>query len=254
MRSIAVVNQKGGSGKTTTTVNLAAALAERNRKVLLLDLDPQASASEWFRVAGEDRGLIGVFLNGARLLDLIQPTQSPGISMIPSSPWMMAAEKLLADEQDIETRLAADLETFPDADWDYLLIDCPPNLGILTVNALAAAGEILIPVESHILPLHGLARLLETVEIVRNRLNPGLEVSGILACRVDRRTRLAREVVTDLRARFEALCFETVIRQNVRLAECPSFGKTILEFAASSSGAEDFRSLAAEVIGQERTH
>lgn len=254
MRSIAVVNQKGGSGKTTTTVNLAAALAHENRRVLLLDLDPQASASEWFRVTASGRGLLGVFLDEEDLESLIQETGVPGVSMIPSSPWMMAADKLLVDEEEVESKLRAYLAPLADGDWDYVLMDCPPNLGILTVNALAAADEVLIPVESHVLSLHGLARLLETIDVVRERLNPELEVAGILACRVDRRTRLARDVEHDLRERFGDLVFGTVIRQNVRLAECPSFGVPILQYAPRSTGAEDYRSLAASVIEQERTN
>jgi chromosome partitioning protein len=255
VRVLAVVNQKGGSGKTTAAVNLAAALAEQERRVLLLDLDPQASATHWYRLEESGRGLLELLTGGdGNFSQLVRPTAVPELSMLPSSSWLMAADRILAGEEEAELHLGRHLEALEPETWDYVMMDCPPNLGALTVNALAAAREVLIPVETHVLPLHGLAQLLETIEVVRERLNPELEVSGILACRVDRRTRLAREIVEDLRERFGDLVYETVIRENVRLAECPSFGKPILQYARRSAGAEDFRALASEVIAEERSH
>ncbi len=254
MRAFAVVNQKGGSGKTTSAVNLAAALAEQERRVLLLDLDPQASATHWFRLEESGRGLLELLTGSdGSLTDLIRPTEISGVSLVPASPWLMAADRIMAGEEGAELQLSQHLEALEPDTWDYLMMDCPPNLGMVTVNALAATREVLIPVETHVLPLHGLAQLLETIEVVRERLNPELELSGILACRVDRRTRLAREIVEDLRERFGDLVYETVIRENVRLAECPSFGQPILQYARRSAGAEDFRALATEVIAEERS-
>lgn len=252
MRTLAVANQKGGSGKTTTAVNLAAALAESGRRVLILDLDPQGSTSNWFRVEETERGLLGVLTDGESFEGTIKTTETQGVAVIPASPWLVAADKLLAEKDQAQMLLRSHL---PDSDrsaWDYVLMDCPPNLGLLTVNALGAVREVLIPVAAQILPLHGLSQLLKTIDVVKERLNPELEVSGILACRVDGRTRLAREVVGDLRDRFRDKVFEAVIRENVRLAECPSFGKPITTYATRSHGATDFRALAREVIRQER--
>jgi chromosome partitioning protein len=143
------------------------------------------------------------------------------------------------------------LEGLPKGRWDYVLLDCPPTLGVLTVNALAAARELLVPVEAHVMALSGLAQLLHTVEVVKERLNPKLAISGILACRVDARTRHAREVVERLRERSGNLVYKTVIRENIRLAECPSFGQPITQYDPRSAGAADYRALAAEVIRQE---
>ncbi len=250
---MAVVNQKGGSGKTTTTVNLAAALGELDRRVLVLDLDPQASASAWYRVNEEGRGLLATLTDRSDLDDLVHETEVEGVSIVPASRWLMAADKLLANVVGAESRLGEALDKLEDDSWDYLLFDCPPTLGILTVNALSAATEVLIPVETHVLPLHGLAQLLETVEVVRERLNPDLEIAGILACRVDRRTRLSLEIVADLRQRFGDLVYSTAIRENIRLAEAPSFGLPITSYANRSAGAQDYRALASEVLAQEES-
>ncbi len=250
MRTLTIVNQKGGAGKTTTVVNLAAALAEREKRVLVIDLDPQASASHWFRVEDSGRGLLTLFTDGTGLRNLVRPTSTPGVDLVPASRWLVGAEQLTASQRET-TPLSDQLDRLEGDSWDFVLIDCPPTLGALTVNALAAAHGLLIPVEAKVLPLHGLAQLLETLDIVRDRLNPGLRIAGILPCRVDRRTRLAREVVNDLRQRFEKLVYHVVIRENVRLAECPSFGQPILEYATRSAGAEDFRRLAGEVLSRE---
>jgi chromosome partitioning protein len=251
LRTIAITNQKGGSGKTTAAVNLAAALGERKRRVLLVDLDPQASASTWYGVRDGGRGLLEVFTDGGNLSALVQETEAQGVDLVPSSSWLVGAEKALAAEVGAETILRRQVERLP-GEWDYLLLDCPPALGTVTVNALTAVQEVLVPVEAHVLALAGLAQLLKTVDVVKGRLNGELEVSGILACRVDARTRHALEVVERLRERFGKKVFKTVIRENVRIAECPSFGKPITAYDTSSHGAEDFRALAGEVLRMER--
>ncbi|MBM4273063.1 MAG: ParA family protein [Deltaproteobacteria bacterium] len=252
MRTIAIANQKGGSGKTTTCVNLAAALGEAGRRVLMIDLDPQHSATAWYGIKNAGKGVLGIFMDNARLEDFIQAAAAPGVEVAPSSAWLVGVEKVLAGEVGAETILKRQLDRLPPDRWDYVLLDCPPTLGILTVNALAAARELLVPVEAHVMALSGLAQLLHTVEVVRDRLNPDLKVTGILACRVDSRTRHAREVVERLRERSGSLVYRTVIRENIRLAECPSFGQPITQYDPKSAGAADYRALAQEIMEQER--
>jgi chromosome partitioning protein len=173
------------------------------------------------------------------------------VDLAPSSTWLVGVEKILAGEVGAEIVLRRHLESLPPDRWDYVLVDCPPTLGVLTINALTAARELLVPVEAHVMALSGLAHLLHIVEVVKERLNPELSISGILACRVDGRTRHAREVVEKLRERSGRLVYQTLIRENIRLAECPSFGRPITQYDPRSTGAADYRSLAAEVIHQE---
>ena len=251
MRTFAIANQKGGSGKTTTSVNLAAALGEQNRRVLVVDLDPQHSATAWFGVKNAGKEVLGIFSDNGNLADFVREAGAPGVDLIPSSAWLVGAEKFLAGEVGAETILRRNLQRLPPDRWDYLLIDCPPTLGVLTINALTAVEELLVPVEAHVMALSGLAQLLQTVEIVQERLNSRLKISGILACRVDARTRHAREVVEQLRERSGSLVYHTVIRKNIRLAECPSFGQPITQYDPKSAGAADYRALAQEIISQE---
>ncbi len=253
MRILAIVNQKGGSGKTTTAVNLAAALGERDRNVLLIDLDPQASASMWLGIADGGKGLLDAIAGSGELPELIQTTMAPGVSIIPCSTWLAGAEKLLAAERGAETLLKKRLQAIEHGRFDYCLIDCPPTLGVLTINALTAAHEVLIPVESHVMALAGVAQIHATVDVVRTRLNPSLAITGILACRVDARTRHSLEVVERLRERFQGLVYRTVIRENIRLAECWSFAKPITQYDSFCYGARDYRDLAGEVLKQERS-
>ena len=245
MRTIAVVNQKGGSGKTTTAVNLAAALAERKQKVLLIDLDPQANATAWLGIHDAGRGLFDVFSGNKHITDIVRITSINNLSVVPSSSWLAGVEK------GAEGVLRNQLEGI--SGWDYILIDCPPTLGVLTVSALVAVREVLVPVEARVMALSGLAGLLETVEVVKERLNRNLYISGILACSADLRTRLAGEVIDDLRKRFGRQVYRTVIRQNVRIAEAYSFEQPITVYDTTSAGAEDYRALASEVLKQERS-
>jgi len=254
MRTISVVNQKGGSGKTTTAVNLAAALGEKGRRVLLLDLDPQHSATDWLGLHNGYKGVKGVFsvfTENGNLLDVVSNTSVAGVDVVPSSSWLVGVEKFLAGEVGAETILRRNFEALQGGHWNYALIDCPPTLGVLTVNALVATSEVLVPVEAHVMALSGLAQLIETVELVQERLNPGLRITGILACRVDARTRHAQEVVEQLRERFGKLVYKSVIRENVRVAEAPSFSMPITVYDQRSYGAADYRALAEEVIEQE---
>lgn len=252
MRTVAVTNQKGGSGKTTTAVNLAAAIGERGKRVLVVDLDPQASASAWLGVRDGGKGLFEVLTDNGNLLDLVRKTDAEGVDLAPSSPWLMGVEKALAGEVGAETILRRRVGRLPGDRWDFVLFDCPPSLGLLAVSALVAAGEVLVPVEAHVMALAGLASLLQTVERVRDRLNPELAVSAILACRVDARTNLSKDVVDRLRERFGDLVLKAVVRENVRLAEAPSFGKPITAYDPRSAGAEDYREVAGEILKREK--
>jgi chromosome partitioning protein len=251
MRTLAIANQKGGSGKTTTTVSLAAALGESGRRVLVIDLDPQHSATSWFGIKDGGKGIYAVFAGNGNFAEIIRPAGVAGVEVAPSSSWLVGVERMLAGEVGAEIILRRSLERLPAGRFDYVLIDCPPTLAILTINALAAARELLVPVESHIMALGGLAHLQQTVALVKERLNPDLAITGILACRVDARTRHAQDVVEQLRSRFGDKVFRTVIRENVRLAECPSFGQPITQYDSRSAGARDYRALAEEVINQE---
>ena len=250
MALFALTNQKGGSGKTTTAVNLAAALADRGRRVLLVDLDPQASATRWLGISADNRLLLDMLTHELPLDDAIRPSAAAGVDVVPSSSWLVGIDKALAGEVGAETILRSQLTPIA-AGYDYCFIDCPPALGILTVNALAAAEGVLVPVEAHVMALAGLAELVRTVEVVRERLNPGLAISGIIACRVNR-TRHAREVLEQLHQHFAGLVLETCIRENIRLAEAPSFSLPITAYDPQSIGAADFRALAHEIIGREK--
>jgi len=253
MRTIAVMNQKGGSGKTTTAVNLAGALAELKQRVLLIDVDAQASASSWLGITDGGRGLMEVFTNNGNLVDLVEETGVNGVACIPASSWLVGVERSLAGEVGAELILRQALSSLPADAWDFVIIDCPPSLGLLSVSALSAVEELLIPIETHVMALAGLAQLLKTVEVVRERLNPVLRVTGILACRVDSRTRHATEVLQQLRDRFGNLVYNTYIRANVRLAEAPSFHQPITQYEPRSAGAEDYRAVAQEVLNSTRS-
>jgi chromosome partitioning protein len=247
VRTLAFFNQKGGSCKTTSAVSLAAALGEKGSRVLLVDLDPQASASSWLGIKDGDRGLFEVFTDNGNLVDLVRQTDVSGVEVVPSSAWLVGVEKALAGEAGAETLLRRSLSHLP-ARWDFVFVDCPPSLGLLAVSALAACREVFVPLEASTMALAGLVGLIQTVDRVRERLNHGLEVSAVLVCRVDSRTNLSRDVVERLRQRFGDLVLETTIRETVRLREAWSFSKPITLYAPRSNGAEDYRAAAVELL------
>lgn len=250
MRKIAIVNQKGGSGKTTTAVNLAASLAKEGEKVLLIDLDPQASLSLWFGVKEKTRALFDLFTTEERFEEIIEKTMIDQLYLVPSSPILAGVEKALASEIGAEMILKKKWEMLPSHPWDYLLIDCPPTLGILSLNALTLVDEVLIPVETHVMALHGLVQLLKTIQQVKQRLNPFLKIAGILPCRVDLRTKHSQEVIEQLKTRFPDQVFDTMIRENIKLAEAPLHLKPIHLYDPQSNGSLDYQKLAKELIQQ----
>lgn len=251
MRMIAVVNQKGGVGKTTTAVNLSAALAEKGRKVLLIDLDAQQSASLWYGIRNAEKGIYAAFVENGNLTDLFHETEA-GVDVIPSSPYLVRIEHDLSRKVAPQVILKKKLEQLPAGRWNYVILDCPPTLGILTVNALAAVREVIVPVEASYLALTGFAQLLEIVDEVKEGLNPGLEVTGIIPCRVDLRTRNSQEALDLLNGKFGNIVYNTRIRNNVRINESPSWGQPITQYDTKSAGAADYRALADEVIAQEK--
>jgi chromosome partitioning protein len=261
MRKVAIINQKGGVGKTTTAVNLSAALAATGQRVCLLDLDPQAHATLHLGIEpGRDDGSVYDVLAGDASLAAVRRQVAEHLWVVGSHLDLAAAEVELAGvvgrELILRDKLEADSEEF-----DYLFIDCPPSLGILTLNALAAVDEVFIPLQPHFLALHGLSKLLQTIDLVARRLNSRLRLSGVVLCMFESGTRLATEVSHDVDAFFDqcrggqtpwsaAQPFQTRVRRNVRLAEAPSFGQSIFQYAPSSHGAEDYRRLALEVLEQ----
>ncbi|MEN6452406.1 MAG: AAA family ATPase [Thermoguttaceae bacterium] len=260
MRTIAVMNQKGGVGKTTTAVNLSAALAAAGQRVWLVDLDPQAHATLHVGVEPQpdDLSIYDVLLGKTRLSEVCRPV-GENLWLVPSTLDLAGAEVELAAVAGREAILRQKLvDESPAA--DYLIIDCPPSLGLLTLNALAAVHEVFIPLQPHFLALHGLSKLLETIQLISERVNAELRLTGVVLCMYDAATRLAAEVAQDLETFFanargqstpwsNARLLATRIRRNVRLAEAPSFGQSIFQYAADSHGAEDYRKLAEEIIG-----
>lgn len=243
MKVLGVVNQKGGVGKTTTAVNLAAYLAAGGRKVLLLDMDPQGNATSGLGLRGAEQGLYEALGEPARAAEFTLPTLQEGLFVLPSTPDLAGAGVELADDPDALTRLLASV-----GGYDLVLIDAPPSLGPLTVNVLAAVDALLIPLQAEYYALEGLAGLMETVERVQGGLNPRLKVLGVVLTMFDGRTNLAQEVETMVRGHFGELVFWSVVPRNVRLSEAPSFSKPINAFAPLSSGAAAYKRLADEVM------
>jgi len=249
---IAVTNQKGGVGKTTTCVNLAASLATLRRRVLLVDLDPQGNATTGCGIekASLELSACDVILGEAQALDVIQPVQDGAFSLLPANSDLTAAEVRLLQEIGREAKLRIVLEPVRGL-YDYVLIDCPPTINMLTLNALTAADGTLIPIQCEYYALEGLSSLLETIKQVRNTVNHALRIKGLLRTMFDPRNKLAREVSEQLLKHFGDKVYATVIPRNVRLAEAPSFGLVALSHDRNSTGAKAYQALAEEVIGQE---
>ena len=249
-RVIAVANQKGGVGKTTTTVNLGASLAELDYRVLVVDLDPQGNATTGLGINPRtlEYTMYDILLNDVPLDECIEPTEVKGLFVAPASLDLAGAEVELVSTLSRESRLQRALADVID-DYDYVLIDCPPSLGLLTVNALAAATEVLVPIQCEYYALEGLGQLTRNVDLIQRNLNPDLEISAIVLVMYDARTRLGEQVATEVRAHFGSKVCRNVIPRNVRLSEAPSFGKPINTFDPSSRGAVAYRELAREVSG-----
>lgn len=253
MRSIALTNQKGGVAKTTTTVNLGASLAQMGKKVLLVDLDPQGNLSSWLGIDihNLERSMYNVFLEEVYFEEILVKTCVENMTLAPSNVALAGVERILAHEKGRDLILRKRLSSIADR-YDYIILDCPPSLGLITINALTFVKEVFIPVETKVLALNGLVTLMNTVQVVKDRLNHNLEVTGIIACRFDGRTNLSNEVYNQIKERFKDKVFLSIIRENIRLAECPISGKPITLYAPDSSGAIDYTNLAKEVVEKER--
>jgi chromosome partitioning protein len=259
-RVLVVANQKGGVGKTTTAINLGTALAAIEQRVLILDLDPQGNASTGLGIPAKDRrgSTYDVLVNNAQLADVIVPTSVPRLHLAPSSMDLLGAELELAQEQDRGYKLRAALRQMEaDAEiaggaYDYVLIDCPPSLNLLTVNAMAASDAVLVPLQCEFFALEGLSQLLRTVEQVRASLNPRLSIHGVVLTMFDPRNNLAAQVIADVRAFLGEKVYQTVIPRNVRVSEAPSHGKPVLLYDLKCAGSQAYLKLASEVIQRER--
>ena len=251
MKVVAIANQKGGVGKTTTAVNLSAALAEQKARVLLIDLDPQGNATSSFGLQDlEGQSLYGALLGDESVTEKVLPTRLENLFIIPADLDLAGAEIEIARMDDHLTRLAQALKMLrADETFDYVLLDCPPSLGILMTNALAAADELFTPIQCEYFALEGLVKIVRLIERVRvSGANPGLELGGILMTMFDGRTNLSAQVVAEVREHFGERVYNTVIPRTVRLSEAPSFGKCILEYDASGAGAKAYRALADEFL------
>lgn len=249
---IAFVNQKGGVGKTTSTINVARSLAELGKKVLLVDLDPQGNASSGLGIdAGSvEKNLYHALIGSATPQDIVLSTDIENLHIVPAAQDLAGADIEMVHIDAREFRLYSVLRPLRSF-YDYILIDSPPSLGLLTVNGLVASDSVVIPVQTEYYALEGLSQLLGTIELVRERLQPNLSILGALLTLFDRRNRLSQQVVNEVRAHFPGPVFETVIPRSVRLAEAPSYGKSILDFDALSKGARAYKSVAREIVARE---
>ena len=252
-RIISVANQKGGVGKTTTTVNLGACLAQDGKKVLLIDSDAQGNATSGLGVRKPDvkQDIYDVLVNEVSIKETIIKTSRENLSIVPATLQLAGAEIELTSMMARESRLKSALAEVSD-EYDFILVDCPPSLGHLTINAFTASDAILIPVQCEYYALEGLSQLLNTVRLVQKHFNPGLELEGVLLTMYDARTNLGAEVVEEVRRYFQEKVYDTIIPRNVRLSEAPSHGKPIIDYDPRSKGAEVYQALAKEVLVREQ--
>lgn len=250
---VSLANQKGGVGKTTTAINLGASIAACERRVLVVDLDPQANATSGLGLnKNEERSMYPVLVEGMDMREIVRPTELATLSIAPSSVDLVGAEIELGAAENREFRLRDAVATV-EQDYDYILIDSPPSLGLLTINGLCAAESVLVPLQCEYFALEGISQLMTTIERVREALNPLLDIEGIVLTMYDERMNLARQVAEEVRGHFGAKVYETVVPRNVRLGEAPSFGKPIILYDIRSRGSEAYVSLAKEFIQRAET-
>ena len=246
---ISIVNQKGGVGKTTTTVNLSAFLALHGKKVLVIDLDPQGNATSGygFDKSELDTSVYDVLVNEVPIIDVIRSTNRKNLDICPTNINLAGAEVELVSAMSRETILKRAVYTISDK-YDYIMIDCPPSLGLLTLNALAASSDVIVPIQGEYYALEGLTQLIDTINLVRKHLNPTIGIFGVVITMFDGRTQLTKQVTEEVRKYFGEKVFNTYIPRNIRLAEAPSYGKTIAEYDPKSRGGQSYNELALEVI------